>query len=388
MKGMEGPLASALWGLLFLLIPAFILLITSKAPFLKKAGPVVVTYAVGLFLGNCGLLPAGFSRIQDLLTTITVPLSLPLIFFSLDLGTWKSIAGPGIRSLAGALLAVVLGTFATFLLFGSLLGKEAWKVAGMLVGVYTGGTPNLASIGSALSVDSRLYVAIHGSDVVISSFLLLGIITIFPPIARGLLPSFRTTSKNKGDEAADSYDANFNPLKRGDLGDIAKGLLLSGIIFAIGASAMLILPSAIALPTVIIVITSLGVGASFIPAVRTLKKSFQSGFYLILIFSLTVSSMANIDSLARTAPSAMIYVSILLSSITLLHFLFSFLLKVDADTHLITATAFILSPPFVPLVAASLRNREIVVPGIIIGVIGWVIGNYLGLAMAGLLSIL
>lgn len=98
--------------------------------------------------------------------------------------------------------------------------------------------------------------------------------------------------------------------------------------------------------------------------------------------------MANIDSLARTAPSAMIYVSILLSSITLLHFLFSFLLKVDADTHLITATAFILSPPFVPLVAASLRNREIVVPGIIIGVIGWVIGNYLGLAMAGLLSIL
>ncbi|WP_020611767.1 DUF819 family protein [Sediminispirochaeta bajacaliforniensis] len=131
---MDGPLVSALWGLLFLLISALILLITSKSPLLKKAGPVVVTYAVGLFL---------------------------------HLDTWKSIAGPGIRSLAGALFAEVLGSLAIFLLFGNLLGKEAWKVAGMLIGVYTGGTPNLASIGSTLSVDSRLYVAIHGSDVVI-----------------------------------------------------------------------------------------------------------------------------------------------------------------------------------------------------------------------------
>jgi uncharacterized membrane protein len=55
---------------------------------------------------------------------------------------------------------------------------------------------------------------------------------------------------------------------------------------------------------------------------------------------------------------------------------------VDADTHLITTTSFIFSPPFVPVVAASLKNREVIVSGMITGITGWVAGNYLGLALA------
>ncbi len=373
-----------LWALAFFLLPAVILFATSRSPLLKKAGPVVLTYAVGLLIGNLSILPAGFGAVQDILTTITVPLSLPLLFFSLDLSRWRRIAGSGVRSLIGALLAVVSGSALTFFLYGRHIGAEAWKVGGMLVGVYTGGTPNLASIGSALKVESLLYVAVHGSDVVLSALLLLGIITIFPPILRKVLPPFPLTDGIL--EESENFDANFKPVERGDIGDILRGLGLAAIIFALGGSLTLVLPEVAALPAVILVITTLGVGASVIPRVRALKKSFQSGFYLILVFSLTVSSMADISTLAATAPAAMIYVAILLGLVTLLHFLFSLILRVDADTHLITATAFILSPPFVPLVAASLRNRQLVVPGVIIGIIGWVLGNYLGLAMAGIFS--
>jgi uncharacterized membrane protein len=34
------------------------------------------------------------------------------------------------------------------------------------------------------------------------------------------------------------------------------------------------------------------------------------------------------------------------------------------------------------VVAAALRNKEVVVPGMIIGVVGYAIGNYLGVAIA------
>ena len=37
-----------------------------------------------------------------------------------------------------------------------------------------------------------------------------------------------------------------------------------------------------------------------------------------------------------------------------------------------------MSPPFVPVIAAALKNKEIVVSGLIIGIIGYAIGNYLG----------
>ena len=67
---------------------------------------------------------------------------------------------------------------------------------------------------------------------------------------------------------------------------------------------------------------------------------------------------------------------------SVLHLILSALLRVDADTHIITATSFIFSPPFVPVVAAAIGNRKVIVSGIVVGVVGWVVGNYIGFAVA------
>jgi uncharacterized membrane protein len=66
----------------------------------------------------------------------------------------------------------------------------------------------------------------------------------------------------------------------------------------------------------------------------------------------------------------------------LIHVILSYLFKIDTDTTIITITALSTSPPFVPVVAGALKNKEIIVMGITIGVIGYAIGNYLGIAMA------
>ena len=39
-----------------------------------------------------------------------------------------------------------------------------------------------------------------------------------------------------------------------------------------------------------------------------------------------------------------------------------------------------MSPPFVPVVASSLKNREIILPGLIIGLIGLTIGGKMNMA--------
>jgi uncharacterized membrane protein len=66
--------------------------------------------------------------------------------------------------------------------------------------------------------------------------------------------------------------------------------------------------------------------------------------------------------------------------------LLSKIFRVNADDYLITTTAFIYSPPFVPVIAAALKNKDVIVTGITVGVIGWVIGNYLGIGLAFLLK--
>jgi len=62
--------------------------------------------------------------------------------------------------------------------------------------------------------------------------------------------------------------------------------------------------------------------------------------------------------------------------------LFSRLFKIDTDTTIIASAAFIFSAPFVPTVANALRNKEIILSGITIGIIGYATGNFLGITLA------
>jgi uncharacterized membrane protein len=369
-----------LWTLFYLAAPAFILYLTARFDHLSKLGSVVIAYGIGLAVGNIGVLPDSIGTLHDGLTTLTVPLALPLIFFSTDLRSWRNHAGSTFISLLSAFIAVTVASLAAFLIFEPFVGGKSWKIAGMLVGVYTGGTPNLASIGTALQVNSLTYVTVHGSDVVVSGLLLLFFISAAPSLLRRVLPAYR---QHGGEHPEDFHfsPGSFDFTPRA-LGSMAISLALAAAVFAAGGSFTLFLPETAALPAAILTITTLGLLMSFIPAVRRLPYSYPLGHYLILIFSLTVSSMADLRSLSIEAPLIMLYVAVLLAAVMLVHLMLSRLLRVDADTHLITTTSFIFSPPFVPVVAASLKNREVIVSGMITGITGWVAGNYLGLALA------
>lgn len=80
------------------------------------------------------------------------------------------------------------------------------------------------------------------------------------------------------------------------------------------------------------------------------------------------------------------YILFIIFGSLLLQILFSKLMKLDGDTALATSVALINSPPFVPLVAALLNNKEIIILGITIGMLGYMLGNYLGLAVYFLLA--
>jgi len=71
-----------------------------------------------------------------------------------------------------------------------------------------------------------------------------------------------------------------------------------------------------------------------------------------------------------------------------LHVLLSRLFKIDADTVMITSTALICSPPFVPVIAGAIKNKEIIISGLTVGIIGYAVGNYLGFFVAEMLKLL
>ena len=373
--------------LLYLTLPAGILYLCKKIPVLNKIGAIVLAYIIGLIAGNSGILPEEFQQVQEELTTITIPLALPLLLFSANVKSWLGMARTTFLSMILGVAGLIIMVITGFFIFGNEM-DETWKIAGMLVGVYTGGTPNLASIQTALEVDNAVYIITHTYDMVLSAVFLLFVISVGQRFIGFFLRPFPKEMKttNVQDPLTAGNTGYENIFSKPILKPLLIAFLAAVIIFAIGGLSSMLVPESFSTMTAILVITTLGIAASLIPNLNQAEKTFEAGMYFILIFSIAVASMADIKSFQHMAPQLFYYISYVLFGTLILHIGLSKLFKVDTDTLLVTSTALICSPPFVPMVAGALKNRQVVLSGLSIGIIGYAVGNYLGIAIAYLLK--
>jgi len=407
----------------YVFTPLLILHLCHRFPFVNKLGAVIIAYLVGLIVGNIGLLPGmgtylneyltinpkatagdvkallsagvisenellafNIYKLRDMLMSITILLAIPLMLFSANVKEWGRMAGNTLKSLVIGFISVLVVIIAGYFIFRGRGMEDLWKVSGLLVGVYTGGTPNLASLKLMLDVDANTYILTHTYDLVIGVFYLAFLMTIGQKLFHRFLPKFPIPLDVVKVKDLDGKDPFWGIFQRRIFIPLLKAYLFAIIIFAIGGALSMLVPDHKVMVVVILTITTLGLLASMIPSINRIDKTFESGMYLILIFSLVVASMADVRNFAGLTPGLFAYITMAVFGSLILHVLLSKLFKVDADTTMITSVAFICSPPFVPVIAGALGNRHIVITGITIGIIGYAVGNYLGFLVASLLS--
>ena len=142
----------------------------------------------------------------------------------------------------------------------------------------------------------------------------------------------------------------------------------------------------IADPLVIMVLTTLGIGISFIKKIQQMKGSYETAFYLLLVFSISIGALADVSELLDKSSNLFTYTAFVMFSAILLHFILAALFRIDRDTVIITSTAAIYGPAFIGPVANAIKNREIIVAGITMGLLGYAIGNYIGIGIGMLLN--
>ena len=69
-----------------------------------------------------------------------------------------------------------------------------------------------------------------------------------------------------------------------------------------------------------------------------------------------------------------------------LHILFCRFVKIDGDLFTVSNIALLCSPPFVPPVVGAMGNKKVLISGIVIGLVGYAVGTYLGVALSYLLA--
>ena len=381
--------------LFYLLTPAGVVLLCRRYRVIGKIGAILVLYFLGIILANLFVFPfegaaARLYPIQDALTSVTIPLALPLILFACDFKEWpvKKALGALLIGLASVLAVATAGYF----LFRDHLGEQAPSIAGMIVGVYTGGTPNLAAIKMMLGVDEGTYVLMNSFDMLVSFLFLVFLMAVGIRLFRRFLPVGQVGGEEKGRPqvgqklAQSETDMYRDIFTRKHFLPTLKALGLSVLITGIGLGLSLLLTGGINMIVLILTLTTLAIAASFLPAVKKWEKSYDAGMYLVLIFSLVVASMVDIRSLDfHEGLWLLAYIAFAIFGSLLLQVLLGKLFKVDADTTVITSVAMINSPLFVPMIADSMKNRRVILTGISIGIIGYAVGNYLGVLLAHML---
>src|SRR5690606_14419592 len=144
-------------------------ILCQKFKYLDKIGVVVLSFGLGILLAMSGLLPADSATkgLQENLSSISVALALSLLVFSMDIPTALKASGNTLKSLGLALFSVVLVSMIAAIIFAPHL-PEIWQIAGMSVGAYTGGGPNMAAIKTAINADTDIFTDMLTYDILLS----------------------------------------------------------------------------------------------------------------------------------------------------------------------------------------------------------------------------
>ena len=381
----------------YVLFPLLIIEGFKRWTAVQKIGTVVLAYAIGIIASLCGVMQfpdpaaaATFSKLQSTIMSVTVPLAIPLMLFNCDFKLWTKALPKTAWALVTGLFAVVVSVVSGYFIFRNHVPEVA-KVSGMMTGIYTGGTVNFNALGASLGVDKSVMAIVLAFQMVITMpyifFLLGGGYKVF----RKILPYKDVTHKGRTDEdTVETADVeNYRGMfEKKNLIGMLKGLGLSIIFLAIGAGLALLITGTLSELVVILTITTLSIIASFFKKVRELPKTFELGMFFILIFSVIVASMFNIHSVSGGSLYVGGFVLWIMGISVALHLILCRIAKVSGDLFCVCQVGLLCSPPFVPPIAGAMKNKKVLISGIVVGLVGYAVGTYIGALLAWVLGML
>ncbi|MCH5171251.1 MAG: DUF819 family protein [Erysipelotrichales bacterium] len=372
-------------------LPFPIVYLTRRNKIIGAIGAIACCYIVGFIFSTIGL--TGKTYDKDTTTTIAyvlVALSIPLILFSIDLRSVKRLTKGTIIGYSLCIVSVIAVSCATFFITNKFFPNiPGAKLSAMIVGLYTGGTPNMNAIGAAMKTDGDILSAANVADTVIGGIYFLLLISIAPKVYRFILNSRRkkqnvevsTKEEMLTEEKKDDYTFGFKD-KKSIFSLIGSFALAVGCV-GIGALLEFIVEGTIGnnLLFILLSVSILGVVFSFIKPIRQIKGQYTLGMYLILMFSLALSMSIDWSVFISDILPIFAFFACAQVGVILLHILLCKIFRVDGDTAIITSTAGVYGPPFIAPVAKAANRQDLIAPGVICGALGLAIGTLLGIGM-------
>ena len=348
----------------------------------------IIALVGAMLLSNFKVIPTS-SPVYDTVWDFIVPLSIPLLLFSSNiLKIWKESR----RLLFIFMIASVgtmIGTVVAFLTLNQWIPYLS-KIGAMMNGSYIGGGVNFAALSSKFQTPGDMVssTVVADNSVMALYFILLIAIPSMPWIKKYF------TTNYKAETTPETQQSFWQP-KKIQLLDIAfsmaSAIALVAISFKIAELIQLWVPKSNLILTIIVsffgdsylLLTTLTliVVAIWGDFFEKLAGASEIGTFLIYIFFVVIGTPASFATIITTAPLLFVFVIIILIFNLGLSLILGKLFKFKIEEILLASNATAGGPTTAAALAIGKGWSGLVGPILIIGTLGYVIGNYAGTMM-------
>lgn len=395
--------ADSTWGLLVVMCVGvyFSIWLEQKYTWASKISGAIIALIIAMVLANLGVIPTSSKLYDDIVWGVIVPMGIPMLLLQCNLNKiWKETGRILVIFLIGA-VGTVAGAFLAFFLLKGPYGniQDLAKVAAMMTGSYIGGGVNFAAMASQYAAGQDVTAAATVADNLLMAAYFFVLILFasnrwFRKNYRH--PLIEQVEKGSVDlEAAKTQAAAFWSRKDISLKDIAANIaysvsvvwisqLIAGIFsgFQITNPFMNFVVRFLGSQYVWITTISVIIATAFEPKVKEMHGSQEIGTYFIYLFLFVIGVPANIYTVVTKSPLFLVLTAIMVITNMLFCFIAAKLFKFNLEDAIIASNANIGGPTTAAGMAISQGWVELVGPAMLIGTLGYVIGNYAGTIVA------
>ena len=361
----------------------FSLQMVNRFAWAEKLSAIMWIIFTSALASNLGLIPTD-APVYGALIDFTVPFAVCVILFTVNLSDVREAGRPMLVAFAlaslGTILGVVVASLALDPFLDRILEGQSWKLAGPYTGTYIGGSLNFFALWSGLEIgEPDLFAAANAVDNV-TLFPLYALWMLIPTLLAGryvVAKRWAVHFDDDAEEVAVSKKPRLDPLQVATLFFLAVGVMaVSGWLKT--AVVDRFFP---AVPTILIV-TTLALLLGQLRPVRRLQGAWEIGDLAFYVFFAAVGALINFYQAVVLSPVLFLYVIVIIALHMVVLYGVGRLLRMDVGVLTIASVATKAGPPLVVPVAEAKGWRHLVLPGIIVGMLGYAIGNYVGYAVA------
>lgn len=342
----------------------------------RKYSGVMLLIAAAIVLANLRIIPTA-APVYGVVWNYLVPIAIPLLLFQADLKRIIRESGPTLIAFVIGSAGVVAGALIGVALLD--LGAREAELGGIFTGTYIGGSLNFAAVSEASGMkDGSILAAAVAADNVVTNlhFLLIVLLPGITWVARRYPTHHMDTASQLPGEQAD------NPHRIANL-DIAGMLAALALAFVLAALGKMLAGLAGAPQFAILVTTALTLLiATFLPrVVAGLSGYTESGNALMFIFLASIGATADIWQLVEIAPVLFVFALIIVIVHLVLLFGIGKLMRLDLAELAMASAVCIGGPSTAAAIASAKGWRELLIPGVLAGSLGYAVGSFIGVSV-------